>query len=91
MKRRIYLLTGATVMLWLVQGVVCAEEHASQELKKELYGKLKRADANQDGILSYEEYQAFQEIKIRQKFEKMDRNGDGFVSAEEQFNERNEQ
>jgi hypothetical protein len=88
MKKRIDLLIVATAALWMVQGMACAEEPAPTEPKKELYGKLKRADTDQDGKVSYEEYRTIEEIKIRQRFEKLDANGDGFVDIEEQHSER---
>jgi len=88
MKKRIDLLIVATAALWMVQGMACAEEPAPTEPKKELYGKLKRADTDQDGKVSYEEYRTIEEIKIRQRFEKLDINGDGFVDIEEQHSER---
>jgi Ca2+-binding EF-hand superfamily protein len=42
-----------------------------------------KADANQDGKVTYEEYRAASEKRIEAQFSRMDLNGDGFIDEAE--------
>jgi len=68
------------ILALLVTGQVLAEDApaespgSSRELK---------ADTNQDGKISYEEFKASHEKRLQAQFKRMDTNGDGFIDEAE--------
>jgi Ca2+-binding EF-hand superfamily protein len=50
----------------------------------ETEAKEMKADANNDGKVSYEEFKAAREQHMEEHFKRRDTNGDGFIDANEQ-------
>tara|TARA_B100000809_G_scaffold262866_1_gene314819 strand:- start:4507 stop:4827 length:321 start_codon:yes stop_codon:yes gene_type:complete len=45
--------------------------------------RMKACDANEDQAVSWEEFLACHEDRLRRRFDHMDRNGDGVISADD--------
>ena len=44
---------------------------------------LREADANEDGKVTYEEYKAASEKRLKARFDRMDKNADGAITEDE--------
>ena len=55
--------------------------YAEEAVTKRDHGM--RADLNQDGKISYDEFRAAHEKRMEQHFKRMDANGDGFIDQAE--------
>ena len=44
---------------------------------------LKAADANEDGKVTYKEYKKAAEARLKERFDRMDKNGDGAITEDE--------
>lgn len=71
-KQQLLIAFGA--MTFLVATSVSAEDSRADIMK---------ADANNDGKVSFEEYKAAHEEKLKARFKRKDVNNDGFVDLEE--------
>lgn len=63
-------------------GVAYAEDPAPEPQRPAVFVK---ADANQDGKVTYEEYRAASEKRIEAQFKRMDLNGDGVIDEAERL------
>ena len=86
MRKLRSLMLGAAVALAATPVLAC-DGAKSEAMKAAKSAALAEADANGDGALNPEEFQAFHEAmrsrKAQIRFAKLDANGDGQVSAEE--------
>ena len=55
----------------------------TKRMKKRQAKMLKRMDADDDGMLSFDEMQAKQQKRLDKMFSRLDANEDGMLSAEE--------
>jgi len=76
-KSMSYLLLSTVLALGTVAAY--ANHHEGEESK---VNEMK-ADVNNDGKVSYEEFKAAREKHMEQHFKRMDTNGDGFIDAAE--------
>ncbi len=65
--------------LCLLVGSVHADEHG----EKDANNAFMKADANNDGRVSFDEYKAAHEARLKARFERRDINKDGFIDMDE--------
>ena len=78
-----YLLSAVSVLA--VFGCSNAYAHESHDGNKEdrMREAFQKADTNNDGKISYEEFRIAHEKRGEEMFKKMDANGDGFIDETE--------
>jgi len=76
-KSMSYLLLSTVLTFGTLAAYANHHEGAESEAKE------MKADVNNDGKISYEEFKAAREKYMEQHFNRMDTNGDGFIDAAE--------
>jgi hemerythrin len=76
-KSMSYLLLSSVLAFGTVAAYANHHEGAESEVKE------MKADINNDGKVSYEEFKTAREKYMEQHFKRMDTNGDGFIDAAE--------
>lgn len=78
MKKSIWFVLLSSVLAFGTAGVQ-AEQHGKHESEKHEM----KADVNNDGKVSYDEFKAAREKHMEEHFKRRDSNGDGFIDEAE--------
>lgn len=81
MSKLLTMIAGAS-LLWAFQAAAIAEDNPPPPGEGPR-GMLSKADANQDGKVTFDEFKAVHEARLQERFNKLDANGDGAIDKSE--------
>jgi len=64
-------------------GIFAATNVMAEEAKPEAHNMMLKADTNNDGKITYDEFKAAHEKRMEEHFKRMDKNGDGAIDESE--------